>query len=720
MKTIRALLSRTFVTLLVISVLFGGLAWLRAQDTVPPANPITERLETSRIPLVEAANIEVEEDVLDLQSDVKQADKTEAEPETKPEVEPGDEGEWPEEPQKEAKAGEGVIRPDSQQLTDGLVQTGGDPEAVAADGLDKVGGDPEAVVGDGEPSLSETPGAASFELPTDVNYFFVDIIDPQNPYTPNDPRCFYRITHTFPQLEVDKVLFFNNGEPISHYGGIADEGWLNLQSGENWLSARVTYKLPNGTTKTFERATEPAVVILRDPLDIHIETDLQDEYDNPVVHFKVSTYPAEAHVQVYLTTPNGREKIISVNEDGNLTASLGKGINKIRFVATARGWKRTELVKTVSYTETKIRVYSPDLAAIDYRNGEGYVHYEKSIRFSTRVEDIQTGAPVAGVRMDIYLGSKLCASLVGGDHDDVVIDNLPLGLRLITIVARGANAENNATEFKAVQYQVLVGQGEETPPEVLEETVANANIGPETIVHSPVFNFQMSPMTVNTTGETYPVAEHKVYVYHSSQVSSKTQVIMRENIMGLYCYSVYLNEGLNTIDVTLVTDELYNISYQYKVYYIPQEASDEPIGSIYISVDAAVLGLNNLAAGYVDIYEGEPLSYAVLELLRQHGYQVAYTGESNYAMYLQAIIKTNMMAGWDINMVSEEELSRIEEAGGPDIWHGSYDIHSLGERDFTNNSGWLIYINGNGISGLSNVFPSDGDTCRMTFTLIGK
>lgn len=691
------------IAVLVLVTMMGSIIYLDTQETIPPDNPIKEKIEIDRVPIVQGATTQVDEEILELESDVTEAEKDEYK-------------------DSEALFDKDQFQSTATDLKNQLNESAGIGNTSNSDGnkgerTSKAEG-ANGVKGD-ENDLPDTPGSGGFELPTDINYFFVDIIDLQDPYTSEDPRCFYEITHVFSELEVVKVVLLNNGEPTSHFGGTANQGWINLNSGENWLSVQVSYQLTNGEVKTFERATEPAMVILRDPLDIYMETNLKDAYDNPAISFQLRTDPSDAYVQVYIRPGEGNERLVSIDENGNLNTTLSKGENTFRFVASANGWNPTETTKKVIYYETKINVYSPELAGLDYRTS-GYNHYEKDITFSTRVEDAETGQAVSGTRMDIYLGNTLVRSLIGGDHDAITLTELPLGLKTITIVARGSNSNNNSTEFKTAQYQILVGQGESTPTEVLDKTITNSNLGDETIVHEPILDFRISPVTVNTTGESYPITEHKVYTYHTSQISSKTPVIMRENIMGLFCYTVNLNQGLNVIDLVLLTDELYEIHYQYKVYYIPQDVSPEPLGTIYLSVDASSIGLPGIAAGYIDIYPNEPLSYAVLDLLKQHGYQTAYTGQSNYSMYLQAIIRNGMMAGWEQSQISEEERARLEAAGGAAIWHGSYDINSLGEGDFTTKSGWLFTLNGIEIRGLSNEFPQDGDVCIMRFSLTGN
>ncbi|MBC5648135.1 hypothetical protein [Christensenella tenuis] len=672
-KSVWSVLSRIIAVALGICLFAGCLFTVQAQNTIAPENPITEKKETQSIPLTSASAIQIDEDLLDLDSDVTEAESQET--------------------NEEEFSAETI----SDSLNSGAI----------------AGENTESGNGGGAAGTGSTPGSESFTLPSNVNYFFVDIVDLQQPYYPSDPRCYYRITHIYPELEVENIVILDNGQPVSHYGGNADEGWLNLVSGENWLTVQVTYRLPNGETKTFERATNPAMVLLQDPLDITFEDNLKAEYDNPAISFYVNPSPAEANVQVYA---NG--SLVPLGEDGQYHATLNQGENKITYRAKAAGWNDTEISQTVIYRKTAIRVYSPELEEMRYETG--YTHYEDTITFSTRVENIETGEPVSGVKMDIYLQGTLVKSLSGGDHDNITL-NLPIAaMNGITIVARGANSENNETQSAEVSYIVNKRPGGPTPDEVLAGTKPNANLPAVSTTHDPTLDFRVSPTTIDTTGDSYAISTHKVKVYHTSTVTSRTYVLMREDIMGLYCYTVNLDEGYNLVELVLVTDELYEITYRYEVYYIPQPSTGEPIGSIYVSVDASVIGLSGIAAGYVDIYEGDSLGTAVRRLLEQHGYQVSMKGESNYAMYIEAIIKKGMLSGWSQDMIGTSERQMIEQAiqEDPNFWTGNYDYNSLGEFDFTTGSGWMFTLNGTPISGLSNEFPKDGDTCKMMFSLM--
>ena len=48
----------------------------------------------------------------------------------------------------------------------------------------------------------------------------------------------------------------------------------------------------------------------------------------------------------------------------------------------------------------------------------------------------------------------------------------------------------------------------------------------------------------------------------------------------------------------------------------------------------------------------------------------------------------------------------------------SHDANWIGEFDFTMNSGWMYFVNGEYMNvGMSSCFPGDGDEVRLRFTL---
>lgn len=711
-KRVLKWLTKAIAAVLAVGILFSCLHILDNQATISPENPITQQEESLRFPIAQSANIVVDRDNLDTQPDIEQAEREHL--------------------------------PDSIEIPPIDVPLSG---YAPGDGDDDGDGDDNSGGGDGH-SASETspgsgdpggehgindgvPGGDAFELPADSIFFYFNLIDVQNPYYTDDSRCFYAITHVFPQLEVENIVLLINNEPtLNFYDASTNRDYINLQRGENWIRARITYRFPDGTAAAVTAAANPPMVVLQDPLDIDFsDTNLQSVYEDPVISFYVRPRPEHARIQVFVN-----ERQIPIDGNGNYNVRLQEGENWVTFRGTARGYNDTEVTRRVIYRLPRIRIHSPELEALDFRR-TGRVVSDRNVIFSVSVEFAETGQPVHGALVDIEVNGVPRPSLVGAFHSGITIPLLPSGENIIVIRANGANENNSRTASGEVAYRIFTSRRYETPPQiVIDNADPHPQLPEDRIVRgSPVWDFKMSPVAIDTRNMViHAVTEHKQHVSHTSIATGTTiHVPLRQNMMGVYYYRMHLIAGRNVINVVLVTDEGYRVPFEYEIFYIPPiEGVPQPsppagstpienIGSIFITVDAAVLGIPFITGGDVDINKDEPLSFAVLRLLQQSGYQAVFDGTYSTAMYLRQIIRPGMMAAWNEDRIPATTWAAIEAAGGDSIWHGDYKLNSLGDEDFTIFSGWIFTINNRPISGLSTTYPKDGDTVRMSFTLTG-
>ena len=310
-KTICGILGKVSILLLMACILISSVNFLKSQTTQAHENPITDIQNKQNIPILENTKTQVDQDILDLDSKVSDAENTQ---------------------------------------TDGLnVPTSKDQIQQADDGNETKKGDENPNEGEGKEG--NVPGGAAFNLPADGNYFFVNLIDVKDPYKIDDPRCYYKITHIYPQLSVEKVVFYNNGKITPYYADNPNKGFINLVKGENWLKVRVSYRLPDGTLEIYERAVNPPMVRLQDPLDINFsDTNLRYSYDDPDISFYVNPKPEHAHVQVFIN-----DRLAPKNNKGNYNVTLNEGENKITFKGSAIGFKDTELIKKVEIGRASCR-----------------------------------------------------------------------------------------------------------------------------------------------------------------------------------------------------------------------------------------------------------------------------------------------------------------------------------------------------------------------------
>jgi len=728
-QSTQIILGKIAVIFLIIFAITGCLIFVQAQNPISPQNPLTEQADNRQIPRAQTTTTEVAQEILDMEADVTEAESEEyEESDLIPEENINNNIEY--EAIALSSSENSNNNEDNNENHDNSPSTSGETQNEQEPPYGEDGGADVGIDGDGDDESSDNGEGDDGEgdgqesdkeklddetsLPTNINYFVVNILNYQETYRPDDPRCHYQITHLQPELKVEEVVIINNDTPLSHFGGTANRGWFNLVSGENWVKVRVTYRFPNGDLRTFERATSPAMLKLYDPLDIDFEdNNLRNSYTNPDISFYLNPTPSNAQVQVLL---DGNR--IRADKAGNYNVTLKEGENQFVFKGTANGWNDTTITRIVTYYKTQIRVYSPELAQLDTRTGGG-LYYGNTIDFTVVVEDIETGQPISGVKLDISIRGK---REYLGDSDNNTILTLPIkyGQNEIIISARGVDSNNNSTDTVSERYYIEVGQNGEIPPQVLADTDPGANIPDSSITHNPVFNFSIAPTTRDQNGNLYVISESNTIVTHTYIAGGRESTIRvtpREVVYDTYYYSIPLREGSNQIKVVLKTDEGYAPETIYELIYVPLETTPEPNGTIFISVEAAPIGMPYLTGGYVDIAVGESLANVIERFLKTQGYQLAFAGQSNYSMYLRYIIKDNMMAAWNDTMLSDEYQALIEASGAE--WNGGYDINSLGEFDFTNRAGWVATINGSPIGGMTTTIPQNGDECRLMFTLTG-
>ena len=182
---------------------------------------------------------------------------------------------------------------------------------------------------------------------------------------------------------------------------------------------------------------------------------------------------------------------------------------------------------------------------------------------------------------------------------------------------------------------------------------------------------------------------------------------------GVFAYRLDLNEGSNTVNIKATDDAGWSTTLPTFTIYKGEEGQDEPAGSISVSIEAGTIGLGTiLPATSIDYYQGEQLSSVVLRLLQNTGFDWRNNGNATSGFYLKAIGRGGIAAGAAIPDDLMEHLKKVN------CQLSSHDANWIGEFDFTMNSGWMYFVNGEYMNvGMSSYFPGDGDEVRIRFTL---
>lgn len=174
-------------------------------------------------------------------------------------------------------------------------------------------------------------------------------------------------------------------------------------------------------------------------------------------------------------------------------------------------------------------------------------------------------------------------------------------------------------------------------------------------------------------------------------------------------YLLKLTGGENTLDIRVRDSEGRSTDYAFVIVCSAAE-DGEVIGVCSIRMDAAVLGLGDLMPDTdMEIRQGESAVDAIVRTLEENGFTVELRGA-----YIARISREGMAYGAAIPEPLREEL----EADNDVRFSENYSPDSIGERDFTSLSGWMIAVNGHYISyGAGDLHLKDGDLLQLRFTL---
>ena len=178
-----------------------------------------------------------------------------------------------------------------------------------------------------------------------------------------------------------------------------------------------------------------------------------------------------------------------------------------------------------------------------------------------------------------------------------------------------------------------------------------------------------------------------------------------------YVFNLYLTEGANTLYVRAVDANQYTAEKTLTIYFDPEEQSMK----IHLIMSAETVGLGTMIDEYVMVSSGKSVAEVIEERLAAYGYTTIHDGSPSGSDYwLRHIQKQGILEGWSI---SEEERSLLEEEG---FWldENPASLDSLGEKDFTSGSGWMVTVNHQYIAlGMGTWALRDGDEIHLLYTL---
>lgn len=332
--------------------------------------------------------------------------------------------------------------------------------------------------------------------------------------------------------------------------------------------------------------------------------------------------------------------------------------------------------------------YDPDT----YEDLPEDAYVQESLPIDDLLEEIGIDDPSQIIYAKSVSGGKsTLLKLVNGAYS-VLLDTR--GTTVIQI--RYTDSSGQVQTFtKKITYQ----RPEDATPEE-KRPVISTNLQDEGIYTSRTLNFDV--WITNYRGK--PLA------YNNMEVTVNGSAADYVGEMGRQTYTVQLKTGANTIRIKVKDTYQYTVTKEYTVYY--RSGS----GTITISLEAGTLGLKYLIQPQkMEVESGTPLSYVVDEFLTANGFSYSASGTLDDGFYLAKVQKAGLLKGYRIpsdliQKLKEDRLIFDEEN------FESLDV--LGERDFSEGSGWMYSINGLYSSyGFNKAYVQNGDVVRLRFTL---
>lgn len=685
-----------FMVLLLMISLFWG---IKGQTRQIPENPIKENQGCSMVALastkeVLANNTEGLKGRISEEQTIEESEKqTEKMPESETELEP--ESETATEPvnsETQTETQKNTVPPETDSYSQPETnqrdnQNGSDSNPKQTDNNSGTGDGSNDNSGSGNVSKNKKNNKknkdknVSKDGEKDTEYFRTTIED--GAVLSSAELC-YEIEH-LTKHKVKRVRNTVNDNKPSVYNGT-----VKLAQGENTLLVEVTYL--NDAKTSFTVSKKYTLYYEPDKLVIHTNLTNQ-KVKKETISFKAYGKLGEEELPVIVTV-NG-STVSAAKEYYYENVVLSEGANEIILYAEKDG-------------QTEQSVFN-----ITYEKSQ-----ETQIRFDTDLQDGEVHKKKYNFYAQAFWGSERLTNLTVTMEGNLVESQGESQYEVL--LEEGANHIRLAAEkdgvYSEIEYTVTYirqvdGQGDgEGNSEAPEVTCTLGASGSNLTTAGSVMSFQIFPKDYKGNG----LGAANITITCFGDQGDNQVSLVWEN-QGDISYKVYLTPGNNTLLIN-VTDAEDNVTQLVYSIFCEATVAGEPIGTAHISVEATTVGSGILVSEDVPIYEGEPASRAVVRLLEECGYRVLYSGALDSGFYLAHIeADSNFVSGAipdDLRKMLEEKLPADA------LYLNDFYPNSLGEFDFTHQSGWMYQVNGVYPNySMADCYLQNGDTMRIRFTL---
>ena len=518
----------------------------------------------------------------------------------------------------------------------------------------------------------------------------------------------FTIKHLKPDLKVLGIAVNTNGKEKT-YSGKTDRFETELSEGENKIVVEVLYESGKDTVT----ASKGYTIYYVKAGKIVIITDLQNGVtDKTEVDFSAYGIKGkeriEARVKVNNKKINGQGEIFHTKlQPGNNTITITAGGRKDSVTEKFIIEQKDDIFKITTTLSNK-----PIYGTENQQRPEEVVYTadKPEARFKVHMNKVTGKEKLKEVRVYKYDGSN--SKRLTADSEGYY--NFEFAKRksaLVSIIYTNSNGEDKRYEY----YVIYKRTDNTTPPDKYPSFKAQIEVGSTTMNLKSGMEFKSPDLILNISGKSFE-NEPLYYNHYTVTVNGHKITHSYQPDMEWFGYDVTLHEGENNVTITVMDNDQYSVTKNYKLYYTPGNIT------MTISVEASTVGLGYLIPPTkVTVEGGTNVAKVVTDLLEANGYTYAAGGNVDAGFYLQRIYRKGLAEGYKIpadlvEMIERDGGSIAEYFGPPD------PLDSLGEFDFYRFAGWMYSYNGSFPGyGLDKCRPQDGAVIRIRFTLaMGK
>jgi len=294
--------------------------------------------------------------------------------------------------------------------------------------------------------------------------------------------------------------------------------------------------------------------------------------------------------------------------------------------------------------------------------------------------------------------------VITGENDVYEVELEPQGTRAYNTIRLKAK-DSNEEDSKTFKIKYIPEATEETAPKITHINISDG----QTIKKKNPFVLQLA--AEDYQGKKIYFDGMEVYLNGSHQILRETTPYVT--------YKLNFVEGANELRVSITDDDGRNKEFVYTIQYV-QPDENQKVGTVTVSMDANVIGLGMLIEPTtVDLYAGDNMAKVIVRVLEARGFGCNYTGSLDRGFYLASISRSGIGSSYNIPEALQDEITETGISWqGDDLSNLNREANSLGQRDYTTASGWMIIANGSFLSeGASETDINDGDIIKVRYTL---